>query len=226
MNNAVLIAMSAQADGSMSKAVSDEKKRANRARFLATYGITPDQTILVHLTYDSNDYCRYLTVGAEQAGDGVSQESSFVTDALFTAEKNVAFMLPVADCVGAVLYDPLKQVMGLAHVGRHNLEQHGGTAMITYMQAEFGTVPSTVQVWLSAAAGRGNYPLHSFENRSLHEVTLEQLMAAGVSLENITVDTRDTTTNSGLFSHSEFLKGNRRQDGRQAVVCMLKPANE
>mgnify|MGYP003296579060 CR=1 FL=1 len=218
--------MSTMADGSMSKAVGAMEKKANRTRFLATHGLTPDQTILVHLTYDSDDYCRYVTVGAEQAGDGITQEPSFITDALFTAEKNVVFMLPIADCIGAVIYDPVKQVIGLAHLGRHNLEQHGGTALINYMTTEFGVSPSTIQVWLSPAAGRGNYPLHSFDNRSLHEVALEQLMAASVNIENITVDTRDTTTNPGLFSHSEFLKGNRPSDGRQAVICMVKPSGE
>ena len=222
MNENVLIAVSAQVDGSMSKAVNDEERYANRKKFLATNGLTSNQAILVHLTYDSDDYRRYLTVGTEQAGDGVSQQSSFIADALFTTEKNVAFMLPIADCIAAVLYDPAKQALGLAHLGRHNLEQSGGTDIIGYMKAEFGTDPSAVKVWLSPAAGRGNYPLHSFGNRSMHEVALEQLMAAGVQLENIIVDSRDTTTDSELFSHSEFLKGNRAIDGRQAVVCMLR----
>ncbi len=223
MDSNLLIGISSLADGSMSKAVTQEEKRTNRSKFLAAYGLKPEQAILVHMTYDSDDYCRYLSVGAEQAGDGITQEPSFIADALFTNEKNVAFLLPVADCIGAVLYDPNKQVIGLAHLGRHNLEQNGGAAIVRYMATEFGTDPGVVQVWLSPAAGRGNYPLHGFDNRSLHEVALEQLMAAGVNLEHISVDNRDTTTDHSFFSHSEFLKGNRASDGRQAVICMMKP---
>lgn len=226
MKNELLIGMSALADGSMSKAVTDDEKYANRKKFLALYDVLPEQTILVHLTYDSQDYCRYLTVSTEQAGDGVTQQPSFVADALFTAEKNVALLLPVADCIAAVLYDSTKQIVGLAHLGRHNLEQNGGKGVIEYMRAEFGSEPDKVNVWLSPAAGRGNYPLHSFENRSLHEVAMQQLISAGVDQENITIDNRDTTTDSMLFSHSEFLKGNRATDGRQAVVCMMKPNSE
>lgn len=223
MDDIVLIATSTLSDGSMSKAVTDEERRSNRKKFLFGHGITLFQTILVHLTYEGNDYKRYITVGTEQSGDGIVQEPSFVTDALFTKDKNVALLLPIADCIAAVVYDPLSQAMGLAHLGRHNLEQHGGEQIIRYMHTEFGTDPAGVQVWLSPAAGRANYPLHNFENRSLHEVALEQLMVAGIGLENITIDTRDTTTNSSLFSHSEFLKGNRELDGRQAVVCMMRP---
>jgi len=48
-------------------------------------------------------------------------------------------------------------------------------------------------------------------------------LAAGIDRNNIDIDSRDTTTDSTLFSHSEFLKGNRSTDGRQAVVCMMKP---
>lgn len=215
--------MSTLTDGSMSKAVSAEERLRNRTRFLASNGLHPEQTILVHLSYDSRDYKRYLTVGAEQAGDGITQEPSFISDALFTTERNVAFLLPIADCVAAVLYDPAIPALGLAHLGRHNLEQNGGSGVVGYMSSEFGTEPAKLQVWLSPAAGRTNYPLYNFDNRSLHEVTIDQLMSAGVQLENITVDNRDTTLESGLFSHSEFLKGNRASDGRQAVICMMKP---
>lgn len=223
MNENVSIYLSTQADGSMSKAVSDKERLANRTRFLALYGLAPKQAILVHLTYNSNDYRRYFTVGTEQSGDGITQESSIVADTLFTSEKNVALLLPVADCIGAVVYDPKHQVLGLAHLGRHNLEQQGGERIVGYMQSEFGSIATDLQVWLSPAAGRENYPLYNFENRSLHEVALEQLLTAGVTQENISTDTRDTTTDRTLFSHSEFLKGNRDTDGRQAVVCMMKP---
>jgi len=215
--------MSSIAYGSMSKAVSDDERLVNRTRFLNSLGITPQQTILVHLSYDSDDYRRYLTVGSEQSGDGITQQPSFITDALFTSEKNVALLLPIADCIAAVVYDPQHQVLGLAHLGRHNLEHTGGSEIIRYMQSEFESNPDAIQVWLSPAAGRGNYPLYSFDNRSLHEVALEQLMAVGIALDNTTVDNRDTTSDSQLFSHSQFLIGNRAIDGRQAVVCMMKP---
>lgn len=216
------IHLSTVADGSMSKAVSMRERDKNRREFLASQGITAKQTTLVYLEYEGGDYCRYRTVGKDDAGDGIICEPTLVSDTLFTCEKNLALLLPVADCIGAVLYDGATEVLGLAHFGRHNLLQNGGTETIRYMCEQFATNPEDVHVWLSPAAGESNYPLYDFDNRSMHEVAVEQLQAAGIKRENIAVDTRDTTTDPTFFSHSEFLKGNREIDGRQAVVCMMR----
>lgn len=223
MDNRVLIAMSGMRDGSMSHGVDDSTRRNNRQRFLAQHGLSLDQSILVHLKYEGDDYCRYYEVATEHAGDGMAFESSIVADALFTRNKRVALFLPLADCIGAVLYDTRQQILGVAHLGRHNLVQAGGAKMIEFMTSEFESKPADITVWLSPAAGRENYPLHDFNNRSLHEVSLAQLEQAGVPVANIEFDIRDTTLDPALFSHSEFLKGNRQTDGRQAIVAMIRP---
>ena len=207
----------------MSKAVDDEQRRANQELFLQSFGSSSEQAILVKLDYGSDDFCRYYTVDSSMAGDGMTRPSSVTADALFTTEQNIALLLPVADCIAAVLYDTSKRVIGLAHLGRHNLEQQGGKYVIEYMATQFLSTPSDVCVWLSPAAGRLNYPLYTFDNRSLHDVVLEQLLSAGVERASIQVDSRDTTTDESFFSHSEFLKGNRTTDGRQAVACVLRP---
>ena len=207
----------------MSKGADDAMKLTNRRRFLAAYDMAAEQSILVHLEYEGDDYRRYYTVSSDQAGDGIITPPSFVADALFTSSKNLTLLLPVADCIGAVIYDRRNHVLGLAHLGRHNLEQGGGTGIIEYLVSDFGSNPHDIAVWLSPAAGRQKYPLYAFDNRSLHEVAIEQLMRAGVRSSNIEIDGRDTTTDRDLFSHSEYLKGNRASDGRQAVVAAMKP---
>lgn len=215
------ISFSAMSDGSMSKAVSETERDENRRHYLDKQGISPKQTILVYLEYEGDDYRRYVTVGRGDAGDGIVREPTIVADALFTRDKNIALLLPVADCIGAVLYDPTNEVLGLAHLGRHNLLQNGGSETVRYMQAQFGTKPSELKVWLSPAAGKVNYPLYDFGNKGMHEVATMQLLDAGVLPENVIRDERDTTTDPALFSHSEFLKGNRKIDGRQAVVIII-----
>jgi len=206
----------------MSKSVDEDERRNNRRRFLERQGTTLEQSVLVHLQYEGDDYCRYYEVTSEHAGDGMAFDSSIVADALFTRSKRLALFLPVADCIGAVLYDAKQQVIGLAHLGRHNLIQQGGTNVTKFMMSEFDSNPEDIQVWLSPAAGREHYPLHDFNNRSMYEVALEQLEQAGVPTENVQIDGTDTTTNPNFFSHSEFLKGNRETDGRQAVVAMMR----
>lgn len=221
MKHSVKIYTSTRADGSMSKAVTAKERFTNRKHFLARHRIGPEQTILVYLTYGGDDYRRYKTIDSSHAGDGIARPSTMEVDALFTKDESVALLLPIADCVATVLYDKQNQVLGLAHLGRHNLLQQGGVGAVEYMKAGFGTNAADVEVWLSAAAGKQNYPLFDFENRSLHEVAREQLARAGVLPVNITLDSRDTTVDMNLFSHSEFLKGNRQLDGRIAVVAQL-----
>jgi hypothetical protein len=223
MDSTVLIAMSDIGDGTMSTPADDITRLRNRTKFLASRGITPEQTALVYLRYEGDDYRRYFVVSSSFAGDGIVRPSSTVADALFTSEKGLALLLPVADCVAAVLYDPIRQAMGLAHLGRHNIEQQGGEGVVRYMIDQFGTDPANLQVRLSAAAGKERYPLFGFEGRSLQEVAMGQLQEAGVDLAKIVRDERDTTTDEHLFSHSEFLQGRRNLDGRQAFVAMMRP---
>ena len=223
MDDRLLIGISSVRDGSMSVGIPDEVRHKNRAIFLTNHGVRIEQSVLVALTYESQDFKRFYSISSEQAGDGMVRESSIVSDALFTDAKNVALFLPIADCIAAVLYDPTRQVVGLAHLGRHNLLQQGGAAVVEYMQSDYGSLPGEIQVWLSPAAGRENYPLHDFDNRSLHEVALEQLTSAGIMSSNVQIDLRDTSKDAELFSHSEYLRGNRSLDGRQAVVTMMRP---
>ena len=160
-------------------------------------------------------------MGPHDAGEGITRPSGLVAEGLFTGKKRLALFLPVANCIGMVVYDKVHQVLGLSHLGRHSLLQQGGSETMRYMKDNFGTDARDVQIWLSAAAGNDNYPLHDFDGRSMHEVAVEQLRIAGVQRGGIAVDTRDTTTDLALFSHSEFLKDNRDTDGRQATVAMI-----
>lgn len=159
----------------------------------------------------------YRTVG----GGMVGEKKIAVSDALMTTQPGIALFLPLADCVGAVLYDPTQKVLMLSHLGRHNIEQNGAYESVKYMQQNASTEPSKVQVWLSPSAGGENYPLHAFDNKSQQEVVIEQLLKAGIISSNIEASTVDTTTDSNYFSHSEFLKDDSQPQGRFAVVAMM-----
>lgn len=214
-----IVEVSKVADGSMGK--ESENVLTNRSRFLATHSISPEQTVLVHLVYEGDDYCRYDEVDATDGGDGIVRPSTKTNDGLFTRRPGIALFLPLADCVGAVLVDTKQRILGLSHMGRHNLEQFGARRSVEYMQSQFGSEPADIIVYMSPAAGRENYPLFSFDNRSMHDVTREQLLEARVLPENIQAAVEDTTKDSEYFSHSEFLKGHRHTDGRHALVAQL-----
>jgi hypothetical protein len=219
-----LIYISTVVDGSM-KALQDSDTptvRKNQIDFLHRHNINPNDTTFLRVEYDRSDYLQYMTLTNDQMGDGIIRNSSFISDAVVVTEPGHTLLLPLADCVGAVIHDPVKNILMLSHLGRHNLEQYGGKQSIRYLIENFQSDPNNITVWLSPAAGKEHYPLFAFANQSMHDVATEQLLSAGITPENISQSDIDTTKDATYFSHSEFLKGNRETDGRFAVVAVMR----
>lgn len=219
----IFIAASTLEDGSMKTPDGDQNSiRQHRIAFLEKNNVNPADTTLHTLTYDSGEYCRYVTLGEDAKGDGIMRDGTIDADAVVVTNIYHALMLPLADCVGAVIHDPVKKILMMSHLGRHNLEQHGGTRCIKYLVDQHGVSPGDLTVWLSPAAGRDSYPLHAFDERGLREVAIEQLMNGGVAPENIDASLIDTTLDPAYYSHSEFLQGRRDEDGRFAIVAVMR----
>lgn len=219
----VFISASRVSDGSMKPAFNDVQiVQNNRTLFLAKNDIAPENTTLLRLEYGGDDYCRYLSLDESNQGNGITRESTVDVDALVVTRPHHALLLPLADCIGAVLHDPTTNTLMLSHLGRHNIEQMGGTKSVEYLASRYKVNPADLHVWLSPAAGKDAYPLHAFNNKGLHEVAIEQLLAAGVPRTNIDTSPIDTTKDRDYFSHSEFLKGNRPTDGRFCVIAVMR----
>ncbi|MBH2007379.1 polyphenol oxidase family protein [Candidatus Saccharibacteria bacterium] len=223
LDPSLAIHVSTTDDGSLRSSLTPESQidDQNTQTFLHRHGIDEQDTVLLRLSYDTADFCRYELVTREMAGRGFTHAQPTIADALLTRADGVALFLPIADCIGAVLYHPPSRTLMLSHLGRHNLEQQGGYESVRYMQQVSGFDPSELQVYLSPAAGKTQYPLFAFGNKSLHEVAVEQLVSAGVATRNIIIDARDTVTDPDFFSHSAALRG-EKPVGRHAVVCYIK----
>jgi copper oxidase (laccase) domain-containing protein len=194
---------------------------AVRRKFLDKSTINPDDTTLMQVTYETDDFCRYFSLLDDSKGDGIVRSPSIESDALVVTQPNHALFLPLADCIGAVIHDPLQNILMVSHLGRHNLVQNGGQKCIDYLVEKHGVDPKNLTVWLSPAAGASNYPLYDFDNRSMHDVAIEQLVAAGIKYETISASPIDVTTYNNYYSHSQFLQGNRDDDGRFAIVAVM-----
>lgn len=200
----------------------NRKVQANRISFLAKNDIDIKQTTCVNIVYEGQNYHRYYEVSEDHKGNGMYHDNIIAADALVTRVKDHALFLPVADCIGAVIYDPVKNVLMLSHLGRHSLEQNGGEESIKFLVKYYGCNASGLKVWLTPSPGPDVYPMYRFEGSSIKNVALQQLKAAGILSENITDDNADTTKDERYFSHSEFLKVNQQDDGRYAIVAMMK----
>lgn len=194
---------------------------ANRTKFLKRNGIDHTETTLVGIEYCTKNYKKYKMIGDKKKGDGITNESSIIADALVVNKINHALFLPLADCIGAVLYVKSKNILMLSHLGRHSLEQFGGTESVNYLIKRFNIEPSDVNIWLSPSAGKESYPLAVFNKHSLQDVAIEQFIIKGIPIGNITKSNIDTTTNDKYYSHSQYLKGKQVSDGRFAIVAVM-----
>lgn len=220
----IVIATSTVAEGSMfqNNDPANIAVIANRKKFLETYGISSDDTTRLKITYDTNNFCRYSEVTTANKSDGMYGGFDVPHDALVTRELNHALFLPVADCVSAAFYDPIHQILGLAHLGRHSLEQRGGQKFVTYLKDHYDCEPRDIRVWLGPAPAKAVYPIWALDNKGMKEVTFEQLREAGILAENIINNAAETNKDQNYFSHSEYLKGHRQTDGDHAMVAMMR----
>ena len=211
----LIIAVSIVEDGDMA----DVK---NRPPFLLANNISPEETSRVRVDYTDNNFCGYLDVTDKYRGKGILDTDIPPADGLVVRDPDHALFLTLADCVGAVIFDVDKKILMLSHLGRHSIEQNGGYKSVKFLVDNYDCDPGKLEIWLTPAPGRDVYPLFLFNNRSIKEVLFEQFESAGIDIKNTHDDPTDTTKNPNYYSHSEFLKGNREQDGRYAIVAMIK----
>jgi len=223
----VIAAISSKKNGNMKFGIAkDVATLRNREMFLQSVGIAVDHTSLVGITYDTDDFTKYRI--ATHKDKAVGMRAPGVTeyaDALVVDQPNHALFLPLADCIGAILYDPTHRVLMVSHLGRHSVEQEGAEKSVEYLAVHYNSQPSDIKVWLSPGVGKASYPLHAFEGQSLHEVITSQLVASGLDEHNIQVSDIDTATSDDYYSHSEFLKAND-VPGRFAIVAMMSAQGE
>ena len=219
----VLVAVSDKSDGDMSITSSDIKSAYDaQYQFLKRYAITRDQTTKINLSYDSDNFCRYAIIDDNSKGLGMSPSNNTpIYDGLVVTRPNHALFLLLADCIGAVIYDPDNKILMLSHLGRHSLEQDGFVQSVEFLKTHFKSNPTSLKVWLSPAAGRDAYPIYNLGNKGLKEVIFEQIERSGVMINNVKDNQTETTSDPNYFSHTMYVKGQQDTDGRQVMVTMM-----
>lgn len=168
----------------------------NQKKLCEQMGISPDLVARVKTVYQGRDeYTFYDEVTSEGVGSFsiINEEMKIpTTDGLATKCKDVGFLLPLADCIGIVVYDKQKQILGLLHAGRHNVEQYGPKKYIEYLCGHFKSKPEDLMVYFSPCAQ--NYTITSLNNTKMPDAAKEQLLRMGVLEQNIVRSNDDTVT--------------------------------
>ncbi|NCU29629.1 laccase domain-containing protein [Candidatus Saccharibacteria bacterium] len=230
----VLVALSSKNDGTMldrDMGVHDGTIVSHRTKFCKKIGVDYSDVVYQRIIYSRDR--TYRLICEVDDGSTTKWTSEVVTDALFTRSKNVALMLPVADCVATIIYDPVIQALSLLHLGRHSTT----TDLLVRVLRKFSDEGSQMKdliVWMSPNAHVSNYVMEYFDQandpawQDFHYKTDEGYhidmqgfnaricQNQGISPDNIHVSLIDTVTNPDYFSHSAG-----DASGRFAVVAMM-----
>ena len=153
-------------------------------------------------------------------------------DALVTREPGVALMIRHADCQGAILYDPLKRVLAVAHAGWKGSVKNIYLKVIEAMQTQYGSQPENILVGISPSLGpqaaefihyRQELPEAFWTYQiapnyfDFWAISQMQLVECGVQPANIEMARMCTYTNT----EDCFSARRNRQAGRHGTVgCM------
>ncbi len=232
----LVVAVSSKNDGTVLNRTLAERHTEevviNRRTFCAANDVDYADVVYQTIVYDDDQtYTKISTVGkhdATQFSDGV------MSDALFTNEIGVGLFLPVADCVATVMYDPVKRLLGLVHLGRHSTFAGLASQMITYF-TDHDSDPNDIIVWMGPSAQKHSYLLQWFEYEDdpawqgyfektsdgflidLQGYNKVQYVNGGVLEKNIFSSAVNTATDPNYFSHSSG-----DTSGRIAVLAMMR----
>ncbi|MBI2459662.1 MAG: peptidoglycan editing factor PgeF [Parcubacteria group bacterium] len=152
-------------------------------------------------------------VNAAQAGKIIK-----AADGLMTDVKGLALAVTAADCLPIYFYDPVKQVIGLAHAGWRGLAKNFPARLIKKLAGKYKSDIKQIKVFVGphikschfevrpdVAAKFRDYPKHLRKRPSkifidLAGVVKEQLVIAGLKPENFKVFGGCTYDNKNYFS--------------------------
>ena len=231
----VLVAISSAGDGTMfdrAMGVHDGSIVSNRTKFCDQIGIDYGDVVFHRIVYAEDR--TYDLICEVDSGSTAKWTSEVVADALFTRSPNVALMLPVADCVATVIYDPNQKALAMLHLGRHSTL----TPLLSRVVDKFtneGSKAENLVVWMSPNAHASDYVMQyfdyaddpdwqdfSYKTEKGYHIDIQGYDASvcrqkGLLEKNIHVSSINTVTSPDYFSHSQG-----DLSGRFVAVAMMR----
>ncbi len=190
----------------------------NQEKLSGALGIAGEKVARIRTVYgDRKNFTDFQEITLENLKSYAitnSEEKIPVADGLATRLAGVGILLPLADCLGIVVFDEENKVVGLLHSGRQATEQGGAKKFVKYFVKNFNSDPRKLKIYFSPHAV--DYRIFNLDNRLLAEVAKRQLLEAGV-LENNIINQNIDTVSGNYPSHSS---GDTRQ--RFAIVVAQK----
>jgi YfiH family protein len=133
----------------------DELVVENRRRLLAAFGLPLERSVWCKQVHAD----RVVVVGEADAGRGSTEEETIVeeTDALVTDTPDLPLCVTVADCVPVVIFDPRRQVVGLAHAGWGGTVARISSRTVGVMRDRFDCDPASMIAAIGPSIGPAGY---------------------------------------------------------------------
>lgn len=204
---------------------------ANRKALCQKNGMLYENVVYQRISY--NDTQTYDVLKEVTSAHTTSSVQEVAADALFTSERDVGMLLPVADCIATIIYDPSRHCVAMLHLGRHSSLTSLIAKTIELFIAK-GSDPHDLIVWMSPNIQQSHYRMDYFDKADNDEwrefceirdggcyVDLQghnraMFIANGVTPKNIYVSGVDTAEHAQYFSH---FKGDTAS--RFAVLVVL-----
>ncbi len=125
--------------------------RENKARAFAALGRTVESIFDVWQVHSAEAVC------AEEPRDPNLPVAK--ADIIFTDSPQVTLYMRFADCVPILLYDPRRNVVGMAHAGWLGTVRGAATAAVKKMQARYGSRPEEILAAIGPSIGVDHYEI-------------------------------------------------------------------
>lgn len=232
----LLVSVSSSSDGTMLDRTLSEIHHpqvvAHRQAFCQASGAAYTDVVYQRVVYGAGrSYDQLCEVDSAAT---TRHTAEMVADGLVTRSPGVGLLLPVADCVATVLYDPVQRVLALLHLGRHSTLSPLLVRTIDRLVHE-GSRAEDIIVWMSPSAQRQSYVMQYFDQMAdpawqlfcsheadgihldLQGFNAAACQRAGIAPRNIHISPVDTVTSPDYFSHTAGDTG-----GRFAVLAMMR----
>lgn len=217
---------------SFSRGDDPQKVYENYRRMGEAMGFCQDDLVLSAQIHET----KIRKVSSQDKGDGILRPTVAGIDALVTNEKNIPMATSFADCVPLLFFDPVEEVIAMAHAGWRGTVAEIGRLTLEYMTKEYDVDPKNVIAAIGPSICRSCYEVSEdvalqFQKLfSQEEIPLIMddkgngkyqldlwkaneliLLKAGILKENLDITNLCTCCNHEvLFSHraSHGLRGN------------------
>ena len=203
-------------DGNMSFVWGERGKvLSDRKAFLDKLGVKFEDSVAMFLKHGTE----IMSVNEFSRG-----EDAMPVDCLITKSKNVFLFVLTADCLPVILYDPIKEVLALAHLSRINSPKNFLPKIIQRMENEYGSKPENLIAAIGPCIKNESYIFSKEELRKripdekifdgfitdlpdgkksidLVGHNVKQMILTGIKKGNIEISGIDTAKNEEFFSH-------------------------